>query len=59
MAESSNVVTVQDLEAMTATERANLIKDALLTDADSIDERRAEVVARGRERINTRLSDRP
>ncbi|MGH1493661.1 MAG: hypothetical protein ACRBK7_30415 [Acidimicrobiales bacterium] len=55
MAETPTVISVQDLEAMTAAERAAVFSDAMVTDLDLLDARAAAVVARGREKVLERL----
>ncbi len=55
MAEPSQILTAEELEAMSAAERAAAIDEQLVTDVDSIDDRTAQVVARGSAKIRTRL----
>ncbi len=46
--------TSAELEAMSAAERAEVIKAAVVTDQDEVDE---DLLARGRERLAERFSD--
>lgn len=45
--------TAAELEKMSAAERAEVIKDAVVTDPDQVDQ---ELLARGRERLADRFS---
>ncbi len=46
--------TATELEEMSAAERAKVIKDAVVTDADQVDQ---ELLERGRERLADRFSE--
>jgi hypothetical protein len=57
MSEPSELVTARDLEAMTAAQRAATLRDALVTDLDSLDDHTAAVVNRGGDKIRSRLQN--
>ena len=56
MADTPTVATgIEDLEAMTAGQRAEVFREAMVTDLDLLDDHEAAVVARGRDRALERL----
>lgn len=57
MAEPRELITAEALKAMSVAERAALIDQRLITDLSTLDERTAKVVARGRDRVLSRLQD--